>query len=68
MAKHQYTQRKPLYLRIRGAPVYQKLGITLGNKVVQKLKLEKNAFLQKKSPRLIFLNDFFLNSVNFLHK
>ena len=29
-------------LRIRGAPVRQKLGIILENKVVQKLKLEKN--------------------------
>ena len=31
-------------LRIRGAPVRQKLGMVLGNKVVQKLKLEKNVF------------------------
>ena len=35
-------------LRIRQAPVSQKLGMILGNKVVQKLKLEKNVFLQKK--------------------
>ena len=34
-------------LRIWGAPVCQNLGMTLGNKVVQKLKLEKNVFLQK---------------------
>ena len=34
-------------LRIRGAPVCQKLGMILENKVVQKLKLEKNVFLQK---------------------
>ena len=34
-------------LRIQGAPVPQKLGMILGNKVVQKLKLEKNAFLLK---------------------
>ena len=34
-------------LRIGGAPVHQKLGIILENKVVQKLKLEKNCFLQK---------------------
>jgi hypothetical protein len=34
-------------LRIRGAPVGQKLGITLGNKVAQKLELERNVFLQK---------------------
>ena len=36
-----------LILRIRGAPVRQKLGMILDNKVVQKLKLEKNGFLQK---------------------
>ena len=34
-------------LRIRGAPVCQKLGMILENKVVQKLKLEKNVLLQK---------------------
>ena len=34
-------------LRIRGAPVHQKLSMILENKVVQKLKLEKNVFLQK---------------------
>ena len=34
-------------LRIGGAPVHQKLGIILENTVVQKLKLEKNVFLQK---------------------
>ena len=53
-------------LRIQGAPVRQKLGIILENKVVQKLKLEKNVFYKKWSPKLIFLNDFFFfNSVNF---
>ena len=31
-------------LRIWGAPVRQKLGMILGNKVVQKLKLETNVF------------------------
>ena len=31
-------------LRIQGAPVCQKLGMILENKVVQKLKLEKNVF------------------------
>ena len=36
-----------LKLSIRGAPVRQKLGMILENKVVQKLKLEKNVFLQK---------------------
>jgi hypothetical protein len=34
-------------LRIRGAPVRQKLGTILENKVVQKLKLEKNVFFTK---------------------
>ena len=34
-------------LRIRGAPVRQKLGMILENKVVQKLKLEKKCFFQK---------------------
>ena len=34
-------------LRLRVAPVRQKLGMILENKVVQKLKLEKNVFLQK---------------------
>ena len=31
-------------LRIQGAPVRQKLGMILENKVVQKLKLEKKDF------------------------
>ena len=34
-------------LRIRGAPVRQKLGMILENKVVQTLKLEICFFLQK---------------------
>ena len=34
-------------LRIRGAPGRQKLGMILENKVVQKLKLEKNIFFTK---------------------
>jgi hypothetical protein len=34
-------------LRIRGAPVRQKLGIILENKVVQKLKLKKCFFYTK---------------------
>ena len=34
-------------LRIQGAPVCQKLGMILENKVVQKLKLEKNVFNKK---------------------
>ena len=35
-------------LRIWGAPVRQKLGMILENKVVQKLKLEKNVFSKKR--------------------
>ena len=50
-------------LRIRGAPVHQKLGMVLGNKVVQKSKLEKNVFFQKWSPELIFLNDVFFEKI-----
>ena len=46
-------------LRIRGAPVCQKLGMISKDKVVQKLKLEKNVFHKKWSPKLIFLNDIF---------
>ena len=34
-------------LRIRGAPVRQKLGMILENKVVQKLKIEKSIFFTK---------------------
>ena len=34
-------------LRIGGAPVRQKLGMILENKVVQKLKLEKNVVYKK---------------------
>ena len=40
-------KRNPCILGIRGAPVRQKLGMILENKVVQKLKLEKKCFLQK---------------------
>ena len=47
-------------LRIRRTPVYQKLGMILESKVVQKLRLEKNVFNKNWSPKLIFLNDFFL--------
>ena len=38
-------------LRTRGAPVRQKLGMILENKVVQKLKLEKDDFYNKWSPK-----------------
>ena len=34
---------KHCILRIRGAPVRQKLGMILGNKVVPKLEFEKNS-------------------------
>ena len=34
-------------LKVRGAPVHQKLGMILENELVQKLKLEKNVFFQK---------------------
>ena len=50
-------------LRIRGAPVRQKLGMILENKVVQKLSL-KNVFSKKWSPKLIFLNEFFLKKIS----
>ena len=51
-------------LRIRGAPVDQKLGMIIENKVVQKLELEKKCFFAKKwSPKLIFLNDFFFEKI-----
>ena len=36
-------------LKIRGAPVHQKLGMILENKVVQKLSLEK-IYLPKNGP------------------
>ena len=46
-------------LRIQGAPVCQRLGMILENKVVQKLKLEKKMiFLKKRSPKLINSVDF----------
>ena len=38
-------------LRIWGAPVRQKLGKILENKVVQKLKLEKNVSYKKWTPK-----------------
>ena len=38
---------KHCILRIGGAQVRQKLGMILENKVVQKLKLEKNVFYKK---------------------
>ena len=50
-------------LRIRGAPVRQKLGMILENKVVQKLKLENNVSNKKWSPKLIFLKDVFFEKI-----
>ena len=50
-------------LRIQGAPVRQKLGMILENKVVQKLKLEKNVFYKKWSHKLIFFNEFFFEKI-----
>ena len=38
-------------LRIRGAPVRQKLGMILENEVLQKLKLEKKVFYKKWPPK-----------------
>ena len=46
-------------LRIWGASVRQKLGMILENKLVQKLKLEKNVFHKNSSPKLISLHDSF---------
>ena len=51
-------------LRIRRAPVHQKLDMILENKDVQKLKLEKNAFYKKWSPKLISLNYFFFEKIS----
>ena len=68
MAKKQYTQilkGNHCILRIREAPVRHKLGMILENNVVQKVKLEKKVFSKKWSPKLIFLNDFFFNFVDF---
>ena len=52
-------------LRIQGAPVRQKLGMILENKVVQKLKLENKCFFATngRSPKLIFLNDFLFEKI-----
>ena len=45
-------------LRIRGVTVCQKLDMVLENEAVQKLKLEKNVFYKKWSPKLIFINEY----------
>ena len=41
-------------LRIRGAPICQKLGMILENKWFQKLKLQKDAYYKIWSPKLIY--------------
>ena len=58
-----YSKEKKIKKFCRGASVRQKLGMILENKVVQKLKLEKNVFYKKWSPKLIFLNDFFFEKI-----
>ena len=40
-------------LRIQGAPVRQKFGMILENKVVKKLDVRKNVFYKKWSPKWI---------------
>ena len=48
----------------RGLPVRKKLDMTLENKVIKKLKLEKKIFFYKKwSPKLVFMNDFSLETI-----
>ena len=42
--------------------VCQKLGVILESKVVQKLSLEKKVFNNQWSPKLIFLDIFFLKN------
>ena len=46
--------------------VRQKLGMILENKVVQKLKLEKNVFYKKWSPKMIFLNEIFFEKIRLI--
>ena len=57
LAKNQYTQRKPLYFEITASTSLSKIGHDFRKYVVQKLKLEKNIFHKKWSPKLIFLNN-----------
>jgi hypothetical protein len=52
-----------MYFENRGSTSSSKLGMILENEVVQKLKLEKNDFYKKWSPKLIFLNDFFFEKI-----
>ena len=57
------NSRKPLYFENTGSASSSQIGQILENKVVQKLKLEKNVFYKKWSLKLIFLNDFFLEKI-----
>ena len=54
-----YHQGKCSKKFLRRLSVRQKLGVILGNKVVEKLSLEKNAFTKKWSPKMIFLGEIF---------
>ena len=53
-------------LTIQEAQVRRKSNMILENKVVQKLKLEKNVFCKEWSPKLITLNDSFFKFCQFL--
>ena len=54
-------------MRIRGAPVRQKMGMILDDKVFQKLKLEKNVcFYKKWSPTLIFFNEYLFEKIQLI--
>ena len=59
MAKNNVLKGNHCILKIQGAPVCQKLGMILENKVIQKLKIEKNVFYKTWAPKLIFLDIFF---------
>ena len=43
--------------------VCQKLSVILESKMVQKLSLEKKVFNKYRSPRLIFLDEFFFEEI-----
>ena len=49
-----------MYFENTGSASSSILGMILQNKVVQRLKLEKNVLKDKWSPKLIFLNGFFV--------
>ena len=46
--------------------VHQKFGMIFENKMVQKLNLENNDFTEKRSPKLIFLSEFFFEKNRFI--